>query len=65
MIRRYDIVANKSGVAIKVFCPDGHNVGADDYAALFASHARLLEAARCAKMDIAYVMSSHPEITGQ
>jgi hypothetical protein len=34
------------------------------YKELAESHARLLEAARLAKVDIDYVLTAHPEITG-
>lgn len=43
---------------------DGTHIDYDDYAALQASHARLLEAARLAKVDIDYVLATHPEIPG-
>lgn len=43
MVKRYEIMATREGVSIKAFC-SGNYVLHSDYAALQASHARLLEA---------------------
>lgn len=44
MVRRYDVDESPYGGLRKEDCPHGGSVDYDDYAALQASHARLLEA---------------------
>ena len=44
MVKRYDVLPGVRGDAFKDFCDDGESVDYTDYAALQASHDRLLEA---------------------